>query len=199
MRSLIPNMLNLSMTGHPFACPDMIGGGLASDFTLKPQARMDSELFARWSECSALMPMMQYSYPVWSLKNKKIAEICRNAAFVHEAFAPFITKCAEEAKTNGLPIVRPLAFDFPDDENVYTAVQQFTLGGEYLVAPVTQKGLATRTVYLPKGASYEYIPQDFSQKEQSTNPITTYTGGETVTVNAPLNILPVFKIIKSRH
>lgn len=40
----------------PAVCPDMVGGGMWTDFTEGKE--IDCELFVRWAQCSALFPMM---------------------------------------------------------------------------------------------------------------------------------------------
>lgn len=58
--ALVPNVLIQGLSGYPYSCPDMIGGGQINDFR-GPIEKLDHELFARYCEASALMPMMQYS------------------------------------------------------------------------------------------------------------------------------------------
>lgn len=64
--ALLPNVLIQGLSGYPYSCPDMIGGGQINDFR-GPVEKLDHELFARYCEASALMPMMQYSLNIWDL------------------------------------------------------------------------------------------------------------------------------------
>ncbi|MDR3263469.1 MAG: glycoside hydrolase family 31 protein [Clostridiales bacterium] len=182
LRSLIPNSLLLGVTGHPFSCPDMIGGGLASDFW-KPQELYDHELFVRWAECSTLMPMMQYSLSLWRLRNKKTAELCRKAAEFHLKFSDYILKYAKSARTTGEPIVRYMEYNYPN-EGMEEVKQQFMLGEDYIVAPVVDKGDVTKKVKLPKG-KWKLIQNG-----------ALFDGGQTVTVDAAIDELPIFERIK---
>lgn len=83
LNTLIPNVLLQGLCGYPYSCPDMIGGGEISSFKEKngdlfdqdkPEDQFDSELLVRWAQASALMPMMQYSFALWNLKNPEIKD-----------------------------------------------------------------------------------------------------------------------------
>jgi len=58
LASLIPEAIAQGLIGHPFICPDMIGGGELDVFTT---FGVDPELFVRYAQCAALFPMMQFS------------------------------------------------------------------------------------------------------------------------------------------
>ncbi|MDR1906155.1 MAG: glycoside hydrolase family 31 protein [Clostridiales bacterium] len=179
LRALIPNSLLLGITGHPFSCPDMIGGGLASDFW-KPQWLYDHELFIRWAECSTLMPMMQYSLSLWRLRDKKTAELCRKAASYHLEFSDYIISYARAARLTGEPIVRYMEYNYPN-EGMEEIKQQFMLGEDYIVAPVVEKGKKQKEVKLPRG------------KWKLLTTGESFDGGQTLTVKAEIDELPIFK------
>jgi len=77
--------------------------------------------------------------------------------------------------------MRPLFFDFPEDEGAYDVEDAFMFGPGLLVAPVLQEGARSRDVYLPAGATWT----DAWSGE-------TVAGGQTVTVDAPLDRIPLF-------
>lgn len=76
--------------------------------------------------------------------------------------------------------MRPLFYDFPEDENSWNVEDSYMFGPDLLVSPVMEAGADTRTVYLPKGAKWT----DSYTK-------TVYEGGQTVTVPAPIDVIPV--------
>jgi len=77
--------------------------------------------------------------------------------------------------------MRALFMDFPNDPKVATIGDQYMFGPAFLVAPVTVQGVTSRNVYLPAGADwYDYW----------TN--RKYTGGQSVTVAAPIDQIPLF-------
>ena len=97
------------------------------------------------------------------------------------------------------PLIRHLALHFPDDPEIYAAdaEYQFLFGPDILVAPVTPEGTRERTVYLPAGERWvnfwdavEYDVETGAYRR--TGPVTIYDGGQYVTVEAPLDEIPLF-------
>ena len=85
------------------------------------------------------------------------------------------------AHEDGVPPMRPLFLEFPDDEAAWTVDDAFMLGPDLLVAPVLTAGAKQREVYLPAGGRWT---DAWTSKE--------YDGGQRVTVDAPLERIPVF-------
>jgi myogenesis-regulating glycosidase len=176
--SLVPHAMCQSLIGYSFLCPDMIGGGLDGGFKDKDFKGMDMEMFVRWTQASALMPMMQFSYAPWKLDEKYVA-ICRKYAELHTSFGNYIYDLALQTRIDGTPVVRPLFFDFPEDPKTYLISNQFMLGDRIMVAPVLEKGKVDRDIYLPDGTWSDF----WSGK--------IYSGGQTIKYPAPIDILPV--------
>ena len=99
----------------------------------------------------------------------------RTAAQVHASLVPYLYSLAAEASQTGLPIMRFLAMEAPDDPRAWQEEQSYFLGPQFLVAPVVQPGATTRTLYLPPGEWVDYWRG------------TIYSGGQEVTVPAPLD------------
>ncbi|MBW7996928.1 MAG: hypothetical protein FVQ81_10260 [Candidatus Glassbacteria bacterium] len=178
--SLVPHGMSEGLIGYPYFCPDIIGGGLDGDFISAEFKGMDPELFIRWTQASCLMPMMQFSYAPWNL-DRRSAEICRRYAELHEQFGDYIYRLALDAQQTGRPIARPLFFLDPADEITYGISDQFMLGDSVLVAPVLEKGIRARDIYLPRGQW-----KDFHSGE-------THLGPKQLNGHpAPLDILPLF-------
>ena len=178
--ALIPHGLTESLIGYAYFCPDIIGGGEGGDFEFARFKGMDPELFVRWTEASALMPMMQFSYAPWNL-DEHSAAICLRYAKLHSSLGDYIYGLALEARRTGRPVIRPLFFRNPEDERTYTVSDQFLLGERLLVAPVFTKGAVSRDIYLPSG-----LWKDFWSGE-------IFQGGkELKDFPAPLDKLPVF-------
>jgi alpha-glucosidase len=64
---------------------------------------------------------------------------------------PYLYTLFDECHRTGAPVLRPLLFEFPEDETTYTADDQFMVGSALLVAPITRPGIEHRHVYLPAG------------------------------------------------
>lgn len=175
--ALVPDTLVQSLMGYAYTCPDMIGGGSFVDF-LPGSTTFDEELLLRSCAASALMPMMQFSLAPWRVLDAEKYEVILGFARLHESFADTIVDLAKKSAAAGDPIVRHLAYVFPD-EGFERVTDCFMLGDDVLVAPVYKKGETTRTVRLPEG-KWRY----------ATGKV--YEGGNSVVVEAPLNILPYF-------
>lgn len=181
LKILIPDMVSAGLIGHPFTCPDMIGGGLLSNFENIDYSKFDQELMVRSAQIQALMPMMQFSVAPWRVLDEKHLVIVREAAQLHAKMGDYIVGLARKAAIDGEPIVRHLEYSFPN-QGFESCDTQFMLGEKYLVAPMTVKG-NTRSVKLPKGNWID----DLGNKHK---------GGKTITIEVPLNRLPYFILQK---
>lgn len=95
----------------------------------------------------------------------------------------YIKGLFEEAHTNGSPLIRAMFYEFPDDEKCWELQDQYMFGDKFLVAPILRLNEYKRDVYLPDG----------DWKLTSTGE--KYTGGITVSVDAPIEYSPVFERI----
>jgi alpha-glucosidase (family GH31 glycosyl hydrolase) len=149
LATLIPYSIAQGLLGHPFICPDMIGGGEYLNF-LALNGSLDSELIVRNAQCVALMPMMQFSVAPWRVLDAAHLALVREAAALHTRFAARIVRLARAAAKDGEPILRSLEYNHPGQG--YARVQdQFMLGTEVVVAPVVTRGAKQRRVQLPAG------------------------------------------------
>jgi alpha-glucosidase (family GH31 glycosyl hydrolase) len=150
LRQLIPDALALGLMGYAYICPDMIGGGEYSYFYNNPDKPLDQELIVRSAQCSALMPMMQFSVAPWRVLNKENLAICRNMALLHEEMGAEILALAKTSSNSGEPLVRPLEYIY--SHQGYAEIKdQFLLGDSILVAPVLEKGRRGRNIVFPTG------------------------------------------------
>jgi alpha-glucosidase (family GH31 glycosyl hydrolase) len=143
---LIPEAIAQGLIGHPFNCPDMIGGGDLTSFT--GGAPLDQELFARFAQCSALFPMMQFSLAPWRVLDDQHLAAVLAAVRTRQALLPELRTLFADAAQTGGPILRPLAYHYSGYEHVQ---DQFLLGEDILCAPVLEPDTTTREVALPPG------------------------------------------------
>jgi len=148
LRTLIPNMIALGIIGHPFGCPDMIGGGEYTSFT--DTSVMDQELVVRSAQVHALMPMMQFSVAPWRVLSSENLAICKNMALLHSSLGDEIIELANYSALSGEPIIRNMEYVYPN-KGYESLKDQFMLGDKILVAPVVEKGKRERDVYFPEG------------------------------------------------
>lgn len=179
---LVPAMISAALLGHSYSCPDMIGGGEYSSFLDVDEDAFDPALIIRSCQIHAMMPMMQFSVAPWRILNKEDLGIIRDYALKHCELGPYIVEMAEKTAATGTPIVRHMAYAFPD-EGFEDINDQYMLGDLYLVAPIMTES-NTRSVKLPKGTWRD----DTGKK---------YKGGKTYTLeNVPLARVPYFEHIK---
>ena len=149
LAKLVPDMIAGGLLGHPFMCPDMVGGGSWTAFL--PGAPFDADLFVRSAQVHALCGMMQFSASPWRYLDKERQQIVRDLVKLRqEKFAAFFVELAKESGRTGEPMIRNLEYNFPGCG--YAGIRdQFMMGETLLVAPQVEKGAASREVVIPPG------------------------------------------------
>lgn len=176
LERLIPDLAAAGLLGYAFVCPDMIGGGEFQSF-LDLKA-IDQDLVVRSTQIHSLAPMMQFSVAPWRVLDAAHLEAVKKAVALRMTFTPRILKLAEASAASGEPMLRHMAYVFPEGryENVK---DQFMLGDDLLVAPMIGKG-TSRKVLIPKG---KWKSDDGSLME----------GPAVKTLDVPLSRLPHFE------
>ena len=100
---------------------------------------------------------------------------------LRERIRPYIKAQMERCHKEGTPVMRPLFFDYHEDEEAWKHGDAYLFGPDILVSPVTEAGCTSKAVYLPKGADW---------REVETGKV--YAGGQTVNCETPLCVMPVF-------
>ena len=175
---IIPCAVVCGLIGHPFVCPDMVGGGEWSN-RYTPGFKVDEELFVRMAQCSALFPMMQFSWAPWEALSAENAKLCLDAAKLHSAMADELIRLVKEAEKTGEPIIRCLEYNDPH-RGYKDITDEYMVGEELLAAPVITQGTFSRDVTFPSG----------KWKDEDGN---IYEGGTTVHLPAPLDRLLWFR------
>ncbi|XP_078657522.1 myogenesis-regulating glycosidase-like [Branchiostoma floridae x Branchiostoma belcheri] len=159
LRTIIPSALTLSILGYPYILPDMIGGN-AYEAGFHETRLPDRELFIRWAQVTAFLPAMQFSIAPWQY-DEEVVQISKRYVELHENFVtPLVLKFAEEALRDGSPIIRPLWWLAPSDEQAHVEDSEFLIGDEVLVAPILDQGRTFRDVYLPPGGTWQDCRDD---------------------------------------
>jgi alpha-glucosidase len=171
--------LNMGLSGVPLWGTD-IGGFYP---TVTPQS---GELFARWFQFGAFNPVFRSHGVVWRTHapwayGEEIEAICRAALELRYRLTPYTYTLAYEAHTTGLPYMRALALNYPEDPEARDRSAEFLWGDDILVAPVTKNGARTWPVYLPRGTAWH----DFWTGAR-------HEGGTWVVADAPLERMPIF-------
>jgi alpha-glucosidase len=177
---IVADMIAAGLLGHPFICPDMVGGGDWIAFI--PGSPFDPELFIRSAQVHALCPMMQISASPWRVLDAKHQAIFSDIVALRQKFAAKFAALAQKAGEDGEPILRSLEYNYPA-QGYHAIIDQFMMGEDLLVAPVLKKGAASRKVVLPPG---RWLGDDGR----------TFDGPASITVETPLQRLPHFTAVR---
>jgi alpha-D-xyloside xylohydrolase len=143
------------------------------------------ELYTRWFQYATFLPIMRShgsrrSNEVWSY-GKQAEPILEKYLRLRYELMPYIYSLGYQTWLTGAPFMRALPLDFPNDPNVADLRDEYMFGPAFLVAPITEQGATSRKVYLPAGADwFNYWTNE------------RLKGGQTITVAAPIDIMPVF-------
>ena len=184
--------LGIAISGIPWWTTDIGGfhGGNPNDPAYQ-------ELIVRWFQYGVFCPLFRLHgdreprlptgyemtggpNEVWSFGDHAYTLISETLR-LRERLRPYIHSQMRIASQTGLPPMRPLFVDFPEDADAWVVDDEFLFGPDILVAPVLAAGQVAREVYLPVGAAW-------------TNAWTgeKFVGGVVILVDAPIDRIPVF-------
>jgi alpha-glucosidase len=182
--TVVPAMINLGLAGVPYVTHDIAG------FSGGPSTK---ELYLRWTELGAFTPILRTHEGNrrnlnhdWNTDAETIAHF-RRFSRIHDALRPELVALAAEAQATGAPMVRHLMLEHGEDRATWSISDQYLLGSDLLVAPITEEGATRRPVYLPAGAQWFHVWTG-----------TMYEGGRTIEIDAPIGSPPVFSRDRDR-
>ena len=117
---------------------------------------------------------------LWSF-GPAVYEILAAYVRLRETLRPYTRTLMTEAHEHGQPVIRGMFHEFPDDTTCWDLADQYMYGPDLLVAPIVQSGATSRDVYLPAGATWTELASEL-----------LLDGGQWVTVQAPIDVVPVF-------
>ena len=148
----IPMCLNLGMSGIPFVGMD-IGGFWENS---------NGELLVRFAQLGAFMPFCRnhnaagyHSQEPWAF-GEPYESAYRKAIETRYQFMPYLYNLFSEAATSGAPVIRPLYYHYPQDEQACDVQDAFLVGDALLCAPIYEESATSRPVYLPSGLWFDY-------------------------------------------
>lgn len=168
--------------------------------------RLPLDLYQRWVQFSALCPIIWF-HGVWGQRQPweygpDGVATYRKFVGLRYALIPYIYTYGRIAHETGMPLVRGMYLNYPDQEASYSHNDQYMFGEALLVAPITESGNGTRTmpprqdtifscspadvqaikkVFLPSGSAwFDYFTGDI------------YQGGQIITHECPLDRMPLF-------
>jgi alpha-glucosidase len=185
LRENLHTVINLGLSGVPITGADVggFGRGPGKYGAIKP-FRPSAELFIRWMEFGALMPFFRVHCTLYAPRQepwsfgRPALELARVVLKRRYRLLPLLYRLALEAHETGLPIVRPLFMHYEVPQGA--AADQFLLGDRVLVAPVLERGVTRRDVWLPPGTWTQWLTGQ------------AHVGGQSVSVDAPMAATPIF-------
>ena len=155
-----------------------------------------AELYLRATAMAVFCPIMQYHAEFnhhrrpsgdrtpWNIAERtgdpRVLSIFQQFAQLRERLLPYLIAQAGQAVENGLPLMRALFFEWPDDPKIWRHPFQYLLGDDLLIAPVVEAGVDQRLLYLPAG---EWVDAWTGERVR---------GPGTVERLAPLDEIPVY-------
>jgi alpha-D-xyloside xylohydrolase len=167
-RNQLASGLNMGLAGIPWWTTDIGGffGGEVTDSSFH-------ELLIRWFQWGCFCPVMRlhgYRDPLkpqfgtsggasrvsgvdnggWSFSDE-VYGICKEYLPLKGKLRNYISTQMKAASEKGTPVMRPLFYDFPKDEEAWKTEDEYMFGPNYLAAPVMYESVQERNVYLPEG------------------------------------------------
>ena len=141
--------LSFGLSGFSFWSHD-IGG-----FT----AKTPEELYRRWlpfgmltshSRCHGAPPKEPWEY------SPAFLDLFRRTDEMKYRLMPYIYAQAKYSTEHGLPMVRALFVEYPNDPGAWQVDNEYLFGSDILVAPLFEENSTGRDVYLPAGEWIDY-------------------------------------------
>lgn len=92
----------------------------------------------------------------WLYDSKRVQDVFRRSAEMKYRLMPYVYAQAKECTEKGLPMLRALFVEFPDDPGAWRVDDEYLFGSQILIAPLLESGITRRTVYLPAGKWIDY-------------------------------------------
>ena len=116
----------------------------------------EPELLVRWYQVGSLQPFFRAHAHIetkrrepW-LFGEPYTSLIREAVQRRYRLLPFLYTLFAESHVKGVPIMRPMVYEFPDDPVVFDMDDQYMLGSALLIKPAVESGQESVHVYLGK-------------------------------------------------
>ena len=156
--------LNMAMCGIPWWNTD-IGGFWGADI----ESEDFRELIVRWFQYGVFCPVMRLHgsrvrhgekkrdvkeptgdpNEIWSFGERNF-RLLKELVLLRERLRPYIGEQMKTAAEKGYPVMRPMFFEYPEDETCWALGEQYLFGDDILFAPIVNRGQTEKRVYLPE-------------------------------------------------
>ena len=172
----LPMLLNMGVSGLAYHNSD-IGGFCCGTTT--------PELYIRWMQYGTFCPVTrahgvdnQPTEP-WGY-GTEVEQIAKKYIELRYSLIPYIYTMAYENYKTGMPLARPLLFDYPEVLSYRNYSNAYMWGSSILVAPVVDEGSTIKNVSFPEGEWVDFFSDEVVE------------GGGSRIVQAPLDKLPLY-------
>ncbi|HJP80179.1 MAG TPA: TIM-barrel domain-containing protein [Pseudonocardiaceae bacterium] len=191
LRAMVDYGISESLSGGPAWGSDT--GGIDPKSPATATNSPTPTLFTRWAQFSSISPVFEvggaglnatpWQYPAGTVDD------FRDSAILHYELFPYFYALAEQAASTGVPILRALGYQYPDDQRAWAASSELMVGPDLLAAPVSADsaeadGEAGRptdvSVYLPAGDWIDLFTG------------TIVHGGQTISRSTDLSEFPLY-------
>lgn len=153
LASAVRNGITMGLSGVGIWGSDIGGFFAITSDTLSP------ELNARWVQFGAFSGIMRNEADGYSVSSAHRPQVIdpdqidnwRRYSKLRTQLYPYVSAAAADYRRTGLPMMRAMVLDFPNDRKAAGLEDQYMFGPDLLVAPVIKPGQSSRKVYLPKG------------------------------------------------
>ena len=160
LQAQLPVMLGMSMSGVPYIHADAGGFALGEN---------DNELYVRWLQFAAYTPIFRphgtalYEWDPGAVSlpseaalfEEPYKSLAKQAIIERYKMLPYNYTLAYRQTKYAEPLVKPLLYNYATDTNAIKVEDEYLFGDNILVAPVINKNIVARKVYLPQGSWYD--------------------------------------------
>ncbi|CDK24899.1 unnamed protein product [Kuraishia capsulata CBS 1993] len=176
----IPQALSFGIFGIPFFGVDTCGFN----------GNSDSELCSRWTQLSSFFPFYRNHNVLGAISQEPyvwsdVTEAAKTSIGIRYSLLPYYYTLLQEAHTTGLPILRALSWQFPEDRSLRAADRQFFVGDALIVTPVLEPLVDTVKGVFPGSGETEVYYDWYTQEAQD------FEAGFNETLDAPLGHIPL--------
>lgn len=178
-----PMLLSLNIAALSFVGAD-VGGFFGNP---------DAELMTRWMQAGAYQPFFRghahhdaKRREPWMFGEEWMVKM-REAAMSRYALLPYWYTVFKEAEISGMPVMRMMWMEYPKHEELYSLDDQYLIGSDMLVKPVTSSGVKETDIVFPCEDSWYDVDTmnkiQLGQKDEVS----------TVTVESDIDKIPVYQ------
>ena len=150
LQSQMEIAIQMGMQGMAYMHSDL--GGFAGDY-------YDNELYLRWLQYGVFNPIFRphaQEDVASEIAKKDIVTLAKAKKIVELRYQmlPYNYTLAYQNSTTGIPLMRPLFFEEPNNEKLKTESESYLWGSDFLIKPITKSNVKATEIYFPKSSNW---------------------------------------------